>query len=86
MTQYLDNTLINGKWYISEGFRLTRNPTPESREKTRRHNQGAHRMVVAGPFETRQFADGALFDLRNDRPDVHEPFVWQSRSTEDIFN
>ncbi|QDT89864.1 hypothetical protein [Gimesia algae] len=70
---YLDITLEKDKWYISEGFKaMFSPPNVEDIEKMVRHNQGAHKMILAGPFDTKEMAESQL----DQYTDYHYPFVW----------
>ena len=72
---YLDLVPETGKWYVSEGFRAgNRLAMSEADiEAMTDHNQGAPRMILAGPFTTRPEAEALLPEFRS-RP---QPFVWQ---------
>ena len=70
---YLQINPENGKWYISEGFKANIRPeTPYSRDEMCAHNQGAHKMILAGPFETKEEASSQLHRFQ----DYIDPFVW----------
>ena len=73
---YLNITPEKGKWYISEGWEVGNQPpavkTPEERAEMLAHNQGKRKMILAGPFDTKQAAQSQLKEHVN----RHDPFVW----------
>ena len=72
---YLTNTLLTGKWYVSEGFISSRGPkTDDEINKMVRHNIGAHRMVLSGPYETKALAESSASNFVESF--IH-PYVWQ---------
>ena len=70
---YLNVTPENGKWYISEGFKASRGqPTTNGTAELVKHNLGATKMILAGPFDTREQADSQLQQYST----FHNPSVW----------
>lgn len=72
---YLDLVPESGRWYVSEGFRVGNRLVMNDEDVAAMtdHHQGAHRMILAGPFNTRSDAELELpkFQTR------HQPFVWR---------
>ncbi|QDU04018.1 hypothetical protein V6x_37430 [Gimesia chilikensis] len=67
------------KWYISEGFKGGIRPSSyEFKQEMIDHNQGTIKMILAGPFYTREDADAEL--LHEKYKEFYEPFVWQCTS------
>jgi hypothetical protein len=70
---YLNLTPEKDKWYISEGFKASvREDAPFSTNEMRAHNQGRSKMILAGPFDTKEAATSHLCTLQH----RHGPFVW----------
>lgn len=63
---YLNITPEKGKWYISEGWKVSNEPL-----EMVAHNQRRSKMIVAGPFDTKQAAQSQLEHAK-----CYEPFVW----------
>lgn len=77
MKDYLDLMPEKGKWYISEGFISVKEPsTSDDKERMIKHNIGAHKMILAGPFATESEAESEIKRFC----DRVNPFVWQPKS------
>jgi hypothetical protein len=63
--------LVPGKWYVSEGF-VASNRGPKGVDWSR--NQGAHNMILAGPFDEREVAEQFAAKLTN----VEQPYIWKA--------
>lgn len=80
MKNYLNLMPEKGKWYISEGFISGKGPsTSGEKERMIKHNIGAHKMILAGPFATESEAESEIKCFS----DRINPFVWQPKTAEE---
>jgi hypothetical protein len=64
---YLDIKPELGKWYVSEGWRAERFSQQDGIDPAHvAHNQKPSKMIVAGPFDTREQAEAE--QLKHDVP------------------
>ena len=53
-----ESELVSGKYYVSEGIMVARGEiTGQQKEAMLRHNQVPRRMIIAGPFDSREEAN-----------------------------
>lgn len=73
--KYLNDELKPGSWYVSEGFVVARSDdTQDAIAKMVCHNIGADRMILAGPFPTKEEAKARALSFG---PPLVTPYVWQ---------
>ncbi len=74
MAQRLGITTEKGKYYLMEKFMVLRKKhlDHEAVNEMVRYNLRADRMLIAGPFETKETAE----KNRRERPEAHRLDVW----------
>ena len=72
MAQRLSITPKKGKYYLMEKFMVKNHPDSEKVKEMWQYNVGARRMLIAGPFETKEDAEAN----RRAHPEAHRLDVW----------
>lgn len=70
MSRYQTDSIIPGKWYVSEGYHVQRTQAGADLEF---EEGGTHNRRIAGAFNTKQEADDWADKHPNDNP-----YVWQA--------
>lgn len=68
-----ESELVSGKYYVSEGIMVARGEiTEQQKEAMLQHNQVPRRMIIAGPFDSREEAKAVC-----PRPQRLRPYIWK---------